>query len=161
MRWQVLAPVGGVLLLAIIVFLIWQFTARGWWPTVLDIVLVFAALASLFLLVAFILAVIFMVRTMLAFKAEIIPVLDSLKATSEAVQATASTATNFGVKPAIRAASLVVGASEVASIVLGRGQVRKRAQKRQRRRQEIERELIKEEAESRELVTEGGLDGAR
>ncbi|HEX6121783.1 MAG TPA: hypothetical protein VFY89_01420, partial [Ktedonobacterales bacterium] len=143
-RWKIYVGVGvGVVLIFALACLV-VFTILGWWPVVVDIVLAFTALASLVMLAALTLAVLFFIRMLREFKAELTPVLESLKATSTAVQATASTASNFGVKPAIRTASFVVGASEVASLVLGRGHARKRADKRQRRRQEIERELATE-----------------
>jgi hypothetical protein len=131
-----------------------------------DVVLAFTALASLVMLLALTLAVLYFIRLLREFKAELTPVLESLKATSTAVQATASTASNFGVKPAIRTASFVVGASEVASLVLGRGRTRKRSEKRQRRRQEIEREMASDSptadrAEPADRAGRGALNGAR
>ncbi|MBF6589578.1 MAG: hypothetical protein IVW57_03475 [Ktedonobacterales bacterium] len=150
-RWQIYAAAGAAgLLLVAIGCLIW-FSIEGWWPIVVDVVLSFTALASMVMLLALILAVFFFIRTLRELKAELTPVLESLKATSSAVQATATTATNFGVKPAIRTASFVIGATEVASLVLGRGHARKRSEKRQRRRQEIEHEL----------AAKGDLNGAR
>jgi hypothetical protein len=46
---------------------------------------------------------------------------------------------------------VLVGAGEVASVILGKGEAKKRAEKRQRRRIEIERELARR----------GELDGYR
>jgi hypothetical protein len=164
-RWQFFVGAAGVLLLFLALAFAIVATIFGWWPVVLDIVLSFAALVQVFIVIALVVAVIILIRTLRELKAEVTPVLESLKATSSAVQATTTSATNFGVKPAIRTASLVVGAGEVASVVLGRGHTRKRAEKRQRRRQEIERELAEEEQAgapvARDLVTRRGLDGAR
>jgi len=55
------------------------------------------------------------------------------------------------VAPAVRTASVLAGAGEVAAVVLGRGHANKRAERRQKRRQEIEREL----------AARGELDGHR
>ena len=116
-------------------------TAKGWWDVVVDIVLVFTALLSAVLLGALTMAVFVLTRTALEIKAEVMPVLDSVKSTSSAVRETAKTAGAFGVSPAVRTASLLAGAGEVAAVVLGKGHATKRAEKRQKRRQEIEREL--------------------
>ncbi len=126
--------------LVLIGLIVW-FTVEGWWPVVLDIVLVFTALVSAVMLLALILAVWYLTHTVLDIKSELTPVLDSLKTTSTAVRESARTASAFGVNPAVRTASVVAGVGEVASIVLGRGRAKKRAEKRQKRRQEIEREL--------------------
>ncbi len=120
--------------------IVW-FSIAGWWPTVVDIVLVFTALVSAFMLLALVVAIFFLTRTVLQAKDELIPVLESLKSTSSAVRETAKTAGAFGVNPAVRTASVLAGAGEVAAVVLGRGHAHKRAEKRQKRRQEIEREL--------------------
>jgi hypothetical protein len=169
-RWKLYAgAVAGVLAIVTIGSLV-VFTILGWWPVVVDIVLAFTALASMVMLLVLIVAVFFFIRMLREFRAELTPVLESLKATSNAVQATASTASNFGVKPAIRTASFMVGAGEVASLVLGRGHARKRSEKRQRRRHEIEREMASEPRAER-LTTprddhadhagRGALNGAR
>lgn len=120
--------------------IVW-FTIAGWWPVVVDIVLVFTALTGAVAVLALAAAVFFLTRTVLEVRAELIPVLESLKSTTSAVRETARTAGAFGVNPAVRTASLLAGAGEVAAIVLGKGHVRKRAERRQKRRQEIEREL--------------------
>ena len=132
---------------AVVVALIFAVIATifGWWPVVLDIVLVITALVSLGLLGALTYAVFSLTRTVLKIRDEMMPVLDSLKETSSTVRETARAASAFGVEPAIRTASAVLGAGEIASVVLGRGQARSRAEKRQRRRQEIERELARSE----------------
>jgi hypothetical protein len=138
MPWLIAAATALVIIgLGLIVL----FTVNGWWGTVVDIVLVFTALLSAVLLGALTLAVYFLTRTALQIKAEVMPVLESLKSTSSAVRETAKTAGAFGVSPAVRTASLLAGAGEVASVVLGKGHANKRAEKRQKRRQEIEREL--------------------
>ena len=134
--------IGAAVTLSVVTIgLIVWFTIAGWWPTVLDIVLVFTALVSAAMLLALIIAVFYLTRTVLQAKDEIMPVLESLKTTSNAVRETAKTAGAFGVNPAVRTASVLAGAGEVAAVVLGRGHASKRAEKRQKRRQEIEREL--------------------
>ena len=134
--------------LIIIALIVW-FSIAGWWPTVLDIVLFIVVLISALMLLALTAAVFFLARTALEIKNELVPVLDSLKTTSTAVRETAKTAGAFGVSPAVRTASVLAGAGEVAAVVLGKGHAQKRAEKRQKRRHEIEREL----------AAKGELDG--
>ena len=135
----IIGVVAAVLIISIALIVL--FSIAGWWTTVVDIVLVFTALTGAAAVLALAVAVYFLTRTVLQVKSELIPVLDSLKTTSSAVRETAKTASAFGVSPAVRTASLLAGAGEVAAIVMGRGHVQKRAEKRQKRRQEIEREL--------------------
>ena len=142
---------GGMAVVVIGIALLIVFTVTGAWPVVLDIVLVITALVSLVLLAALIYAVFALTRTIVDVKNEALPVLESLKATSSAVREGAKTATAFGVDPAVRTASVLAGAGEVASVMLGRGHAQKRAEKRQKRRLEIEREL----------AARGELDGNR
>jgi hypothetical protein len=120
-------------------------TLFSWWPVVVDITLCVAALASLILLSALIYAVFSLTRTALRIRDELMPILESLKTTATTVRETARTASSFGVQPAVRTASAVLGAGEIASVILGRGQARSRSEKRQRRRQELEREMEREE----------------
>jgi len=142
---------GGIAAAVLVLAFVVLATIFGWWPVVVDIVLVFTALVSLVMLGALTFAVIYFVRTIVEMRAEIIPVLESLKATTETVQATAEATKTFGVGPSVRTASFVVGAGEIASVIFGPGRARKRSERRQRRRQEIEREL----------ATRGELDGHR
>ncbi len=128
----VLAVVGGAVLISI----------TGQWPVVRDIVIVLTAVFSLLLLAFLGLAVIYLTMTILNVKRELTPVLESLKATTQSVSETARVASDLGVAPTVRTASVLVGAAEAASVILGRGQVRARAQKRAQRRLEVERELI-------------------
>ncbi len=137
--------IGGVVAVIVIVAFFVLSTIFGWWPVVLDIVLVIAALLSMALLGALVYAVLSLTRTALQIKSEVMPVLQSLKTTSSAVRESAKTASTFGVSPAVRTASLLAGVGSVASVVMGRGQVQKRSERRQKRRQEIEREMAKEE----------------
>lgn len=135
--------IGVIVFLAIIAFVVLA-TIFGWWPVVVDIVLVLTALLSLIMLAALTIATVVLIRTIQGTRDEIMPVLESLKATTSTVQATAKAASAFGVGPSVRAASFVVGAGEIASTILGRGRPRKRAEKRQQRRKEIEREMAAE-----------------
>jgi hypothetical protein len=143
--------VGGIFGLALVVFLIWLFSVAGLWPVVRDIVIVATALLSLILLAGLGLAVLYLTATILSVRRELTPVLESLKSTSQSVSETARVASDLGVAPTVRTASVLVGAAEAASVILGRGHVRSRAQKRAQRRQEVEREL----------TARGELDGQR
>ena len=125
-------------------------TLFSWWPVVVDITLVFAALASLVLLSALIYAVFSLTRTVLRIRDEIMPALDSFKSTASTVRETARTASSFGVQPAVRTASAVLGGGQIANVILGRGQARSRSERRQRRRQELEREMEREARVARE-----------
>lgn len=136
-----IAVVGALIAIAFVVVA----TIFSWWPVVVDITLVVAALASLILLSALIYAVMSLTRTVLHLRDELIPILESLKTTSATVRETARAAGSFGVQPAVRTASAVLGAGEVASVILGRGEARSRAERRQRRRQELERQMEREE----------------
>jgi hypothetical protein len=143
------AIIGGIAVPFIILAFIVVVSILGWWPAIVDyvlptilyIVLILAAIISGVLLFALLRAVINLTRTAQEIRDEVIPVLDSLRETSSAVRETAKAATSFTVAPAVRAASAVVGVSEIAAVVLGRGRARKRSQERQKRRHEIEREM--------------------
>lgn len=152
-RRNLIIALAVVVVLAAIAFAVVA-TIFGWWPVVVDITLVVAALASLVLLSALIYAVLSLTRTVLRIRDELMPTLESLKSTSATVRETARTASSFGVQPAVRTASAVLGAGEIASVILGRGQARSRSEKRQRRRQELEREMEREEMEQTGLTLE-------
>jgi ABC-type multidrug transport system fused ATPase/permease subunit len=152
-RRNLIIAIGVVALLVIIAFVVVA-TIFGWWPVVVDITLVVAALASLVLLSVLIYAVFSLTRTVLRIRDELIPTLESLKTTTATVRETARTASSFGVQPAVRTASAVLGAGEIASVILGRGQARSRSERRQRRRQELEREMVREEMEQSGLTLE-------
>jgi hypothetical protein len=145
-RW-ILILGASALVISALVFAVFA-TIFGWWPVVVDITLVITALASLVLLCVLIYATFSLTRTVLRIRNEIMPTLDSLKATTATVRETAKTASTFGVAPAMRTASAVLGATSVASAILGRGEARTRAERRQRRRLEIERDLERAEREA-------------
>lgn len=140
-RWKSLAigVVGGIALLTL-ALAVW-FTVNSWWPIVVDIVLALAAILTMILTAALVAAVVYLILILREMKAEISPVLLSLRTTTNTVKETAATAKTFGVAPSVRTASILVGAGEVASVVFGRGKARKRADARQKRRHEIEREM--------------------
>jgi hypothetical protein len=133
--------IGAIVLAALIIAFVVFATILSWWPVVVDIVLVLTALLSLLMLGALTYATVVLIRTIQGTRDEIMPVLESLKATTSTVQATAQAASAFGVAPSVRTASFVIGAGEIASAILGRGRPRKRSEKRQQRRKEIEREM--------------------
>lgn len=137
--------IGAIVLAILIIAFVVLATVFGWWPVVVDIVLVLTALLSLIMLGALTYATVVLIRTIQGTRDEIIPVLESLKATTSTVQATAKAASAFGVAPSVRTASFVVGAGEIASTILGRGRPRKRSEQRKQRRIQIERELAAEE----------------
>ncbi|MEO7002985.1 MAG: hypothetical protein ABI068_14310 [Ktedonobacterales bacterium] len=137
-------------------------TIFGWWTITVDVVLCITALVSLLMLAALTYAVFSLTRTVLKIRAEILPVLESLKDTTSTVRETARVASVFGVDPAVRTASAVMGAGEIASVVFGRGHVRSRSEKRQRRRQELERDLARSELNGHNGVsTLNGANGHR
>ncbi len=133
--------IGGIALALIIIAFVVVATVFGWWPVVVDIVLVITALLSLVMLGALTYATIMLIRTIQGTREEIMPVLESLKATTSTVQATAKATSTLAVAPGVRTASFVLGAGEIASTIFGRGRPRKRAEQRQQRRKEIEREM--------------------
>lgn len=144
----------GVAAVILIIAFVVIATIFSWWPVVVDITLVIAAVTSLLLLAALIYAVLSLTRTVLRIRDELIPTLESLKSTSATVRETARTASSFGVQPAVRTASAMLGASEVASVIFGRGQTRTRSEKRQRRRQELERAMEQEDQKHQTLTLE-------
>lgn len=143
-RYKPYIIIGAIVAAAVVIAFVIVATWLGWWPVVVDIVLVLTALLSLIMLGALTFATIVLIRTIQGTRDEIMPVLESLKATTSTVQATAKTASAFGVGPSVRTASFVVGVGEIASTILGRGRPRKRAEQRQQRRREIEREMSAE-----------------
>ncbi|HET9981138.1 MAG TPA: hypothetical protein VFQ32_11875 [Ktedonobacterales bacterium] len=145
-RYKPYIIIGAIVATAIVIAFVIVATWLGWWPVVVDIVLVVTALISLVMLGGLTYATIVLIRTIQGARDEIMPVLESLKATTSTVQATAKTASAFGVSPSVRTASFVVGAGEIASTIFGRGRPRKRSEQRQQRRREIEREMSAEGA---------------
>ena len=136
--WLIAGAVVGVLIA--VGLLVW-FSVAGWWPIVLDITIIVTCIVSLLMIGFLGAAVFYLAITLLRVKREMMPVLESLRHTSQAVSDTARVASDLGVAPTVRTASVLVGAAEAAALVLGRGHARTRQQRRQQRRQEVEREL--------------------
>ena len=132
---------GAVVLLAIIIAALVVFSIFGLWPIVLDITIIVTCVVSLLMIGFLGAAVFYLAITLLRVKREMTPVLESLRHTTQAVSDTARVASDLGVAPTVRTASVLVGAAEAAALVLGRGQARTRQQRRAQRRQEVEREL--------------------
>ena len=143
--------IGGIAAGILIIGVAVLFSFLGWWPAVLDVVMIIAVLVFIALIVALIIAIRSLVTTVLQIKAEVMPLLQNAKTTTSAVREGAKTASAFGVDPAVRTVGLLAGAGQVASVLLGKGEAQKRSEKRQKRRQEIEREL----------AAKGQLDGTR
>src|SRR5262245_66456470 len=136
----------GIAALVIILAFAVVATIFGWWPVILDIVLVLVVLLNGVLLTFLTLAVINFMRTIREMRAEITPVIASLRDTTTTVRETAKTTSSYAINPVARMASLVVGAAGVAGIVIGPGRARRRAQERQKRREEIEKQKAEQAA---------------
>ena len=138
----------GIGIVAVVLILTFAILATifGWWPVVLDIVLVLVVLLNGVLLTFLTLAVINFMRTIREMRAEITPVILSLRDTTTTVRETAKTAGSYAINPVARTASLVIGAAGVAGIVIGPGRTRRRAQQRQKRREEIEKQKAEQAA---------------
>lgn len=137
---------GGIVAAVLILAFAIIATIFGWWPVILDIVLVLVVILNGVLLAFLTLAVINFMRTIREMRAEITPVIASLTDTTTTVRETAKTASSYAVNPVARTASLVVGAAGVAGIVIGPGRARRRAQERQKRREEIEKQRAEQAA---------------
>jgi hypothetical protein len=136
----------GIAALVIILAFAVVATIFGWWPVILDIVLVLVVLLNGVLLTFLTLAVINFMRTIREMRAEITPVIASLRDTTTTVRETAKTTSSYAINPVARTASLVVGAAGVAGIVIGPGRARRRSQERQKRREEIEKQKAEQAA---------------
>ncbi|HEY7350316.1 MAG TPA: hypothetical protein VH599_18520 [Ktedonobacterales bacterium] len=127
--------------------LIVLFTILGVWPVVRDIMLVLLAVATFIALGLLSYAAFVLISLALQVKKELTPVLDSMRDTSYTVRETAKVASELTVTPGVRAASMVLGAAQVAGVFFGVGRARKRAEQRAKRR--------------KELATKGELDAYR
>jgi hypothetical protein len=132
----------GLLVTAVTIGLIVWFSVAGWWPIVVLVVICLTCVVSLLVMGLLAAAVFYLTVTLIGVKRELTPILESLKATTQTVSETARVTSDLGVAPTVRTASVLVGAAEAASVILGRGHVRTRALKRAQRRQEVERELL-------------------
>ena len=117
-------------------------TVFGWWPVVLDLVLVVVVLINGVMLGFLAWAILTVIRTIREMRAEITPVIASLADTATTVQETAKTATGrFGIGPVVRTTTLLMSAAGVARTMLGRGNTPTRAAARQQRREEIDQQI--------------------
>ena len=140
-RTKTLLGLGVFLALVIGVGVIVLFSILGIWPQVRDVSLVILAIATFAALGLLSYAVFVLISLALQVKKELTPVLDSLRDTTDTVRETAKVASELTVAPGVRAASMVMGAAQVAGIFFGTGRARKRAEKRaQRRREQAEQE---------------------
>ena len=129
--------VGGLIAFIIGIGLIVLFSILGIWPYVRDVTLVILAVATFATLGILSYAIFVLVSLGLQIKKEITPVLDSLKDTTDTVRETARVASDLTVTPGVRAASMLLGATQVAGVFFGVGRARKRAEKRAQRRKEL------------------------
>ena len=136
-RTKSLLIVGGLVALIVGVGLIVLFSILGIWPQVRDVTLVVLAVATFATLGVLSYAIFVLVSLGLQIKKEITPVLDSLRDTTDTVRETAKVASDLTVTPGVRAASLILGATQVAGIFFGVGRARKRAEKRAQRRKDL------------------------
>ncbi|HLY30764.1 MAG TPA: hypothetical protein VKQ36_07030, partial [Ktedonobacterales bacterium] len=111
--------IGAAAVVVVVAFVILA-TIFGWWGVIVDITLTLTAVLSLILLGLLTYAVFSLLRTALKIRGELIPVLDSLRETTDSVRETARAASAFGVQPAVRTASAVMGMGEIASVIFGR-----------------------------------------
>ena len=96
-------------------------TIFGWWPVVLDLVLVIVVLINGVMLGFLAWAILTVIRTIREMRAEITPVIASLADTATTVQETAKTTTGrFGIGPVVRTTTLLMSAAGVARTMLGR-----------------------------------------
>ncbi len=132
-RGKVIAAIaGGVALVAFIWLIVWL-SVNDLWPVARDVSLVFLAVFTLVPLVALTYAVLELARTTKALKRELTPMISELRETTQTMRDTAKAANDLTVKPAIRTASFVVGFTQAASIILGKGTASRRRAERQRR----------------------------
>ena len=122
-------------------------TIFGWWPVVLDIVLIVVVLINGVMLVFLGWAILTVIRTIREMRAEITPVIGSLAETATTVQETAKTTTGrFGYGPVVRTTTLLMSAAGVARTMLGSRRAPTRAEARQKRREEIEQQKAEQAA---------------
>lgn len=146
---QFALAVGGVVVLALLIWLILWISLNGLWPLARDIALIVLALVTMVPLLALAYAVLELVRTAQAIRRELVPMFSEVKETTQTVGETAKAATDFTIKPAVRTASFLVGFGQAATIILGRGETRRSAERRRRTR----------EAAAQAATTMEGADG--
>jgi hypothetical protein len=117
--------------------LIWLISYFGVWPQVRDAFLVALSVATFIALGLLSYAAFVLISLGLQVKKELTPVLDSMRDTSDTVRETAKVASELTITPGVRAASMLLGAAQVAGVFFGVGRARKRAEKRAQRRREL------------------------
>ena len=121
-------------------------TIFGWWPVVLDLVLVIVVLINGVMLGFLGWAILTVIHTIREMRAEITPVIGSLAETATTVQETAKTTTGrFGFGPVVRTTTLLMSAAGVARTMLGSRRTPTRAAARQQRREEIEQQKAEQQ----------------
>lgn len=136
-RLKTFLVLGGIISLIIAAGLIWLISFFGVWPQVRDAFLVALALATFVALGLLSYAAFVLISLGLQVKKELTPVLDSMRETTDTVRETAKVASELTVTPGVRAASIMLGAAQVAGVFFGTGRARKRAEKRAQRRKEL------------------------
>ncbi len=117
-------------------------TIFGWWPVVLDLVLIVVVLINGVMLGFLGWAILTVIRTIREMRAEITPVVASLAETATTVQETAkSTSGRFGYGPVVRTTTLLMSAAGVARTMLGSRRTPTRTEARQQRREEIDQQI--------------------
>ena len=136
-RLKSMLIIGGLVTVIVAVGLIWLISFFGVWPQVRDAFLVALAVATFIALGLLSYAVFVLISLALQVKKEITPVLDSLKDTTDTVRETAKVASELTITPGVKAASILLGAAQVAGVFFGVGRARKRAEKRAQRRRAL------------------------
>jgi hypothetical protein len=117
-------------------------TIFGWWPVVLDLVLVIVVLINGVMLGFLGWAILTVIRTIREMRAEITPIIGSLADTATTVQETAkTTAGRFGLGPVVRTTTLLMSAAGAARTMLGPRRTPTRAEARQQRREEVDKQI--------------------
>jgi hypothetical protein len=127
----------GLVLLGAIVTALIYISLYGEWANVRDGFLIMLALMVLAAMGAMMFSLYVLTTLVLALRSEIMPILESLKDTTATVRDTTKLASDFAIAPGVRTASVLIGAQQMASVLLGRGKAYKRAQRREQRRQEL------------------------
>jgi hypothetical protein len=117
-------------------------TIFGWWPVVLDLVLVIVVLINGVMLGFLGWAIWTVIRTIREVRSEITPVISSLADTATTAQETAKSASSrFGYGPVVRTTTLLMSAAGVARTMLGPQSTATRAEARQQRRKEVDQQI--------------------
>jgi hypothetical protein len=135
--WIVGGIIAGLLIFFGLVAAFVFISLYGEWANVRDGFLIMLAIMILIASGLMLFSVYVLTSMVLALRSEIIPILEALKDTTTTVRETTKLASDFAISPGVRTASMLIGAQQMASILLGRGKAYKRAQRREQRRQEL------------------------